>query len=212
MTHWIADSLTLWRSPLTDAHLWTAAAYYSLLSKMNVYMAAATVAIVTVGFMGLVLSFQDGQAENLMFDGASICEWSCAIDSIQPSDIDHTPPSSFDNSFNPSFSPQSSMASQQPYTSTPPFRNSPNSQSCPCPSRSLLPTRPSRSPHPVSRPHCASRRSNSPPLTSSAPSPSPVSSSCKQPSTGRTERTTMEAWRPASIRAWATGNGPRGRA
>ena len=75
MTHWTADSLTLWTSPLTDAHLWTAAAYYSLLSKMNVYMAAGTVAIVTVGFMGLVLSFQDGQVGNLMFDGASICEW-----------------------------------------------------------------------------------------------------------------------------------------
>lgn len=74
MTHWTADSLTLWTSPLTDAHLWTAAAYYSLLSKMNVYMAAGTVAIVTLGFMGLVLSFQDGQAGNLMFDGASICE------------------------------------------------------------------------------------------------------------------------------------------
>ena len=74
MTHWIADSLTLWKSPLTDAHLFTAAAYYSLLSKMNVYMAATTVGIVTVGFMGLVLSFQDGEAGNLMFDGASICE------------------------------------------------------------------------------------------------------------------------------------------
>jgi uncharacterized protein YhbP (UPF0306 family) len=33
MTHRTADSLTLWTSPLTDAHLWTAAAYYSLLSK-----------------------------------------------------------------------------------------------------------------------------------------------------------------------------------
>ncbi|KAG8786969.1 hypothetical protein FRC15_010289 [Serendipita sp. 397] len=72
MTHWIADSLTLWRSPLTDAHLYTAAAYYSLLAKMNVGMAATAVAVVTIGFMGLLLSAQDGEAGNLMFDGASL--------------------------------------------------------------------------------------------------------------------------------------------
>lgn len=73
MTHWIADSLTLWKSPLTDAHLYTAAAYYSLLAKMNVGMAASAVAVVTIGAMALVLSVQDGEAGNLMFDGASIC-------------------------------------------------------------------------------------------------------------------------------------------
>ncbi|KIM30153.1 hypothetical protein M408DRAFT_66726 [Serendipita vermifera MAFF 305830] len=72
MTHWIADSLTLWKSPLTDAHLFTAATYYGLLAKMNVYMAATIVGIVTLGFMALVLSFQDGEVGNLMFDGASI--------------------------------------------------------------------------------------------------------------------------------------------
>lgn len=73
MTHWIADSLTLWKSPLTDAHLYTAAAYYSLLAKMNSSMAASAVAVVTLGFMALLLSVQDGEAGNLMFDGASIC-------------------------------------------------------------------------------------------------------------------------------------------
>jgi hypothetical protein len=74
MTHWIADSLTLWKSPLTDAHLYTAAAYYSLLAKMGFSMAAAAVAVVTIGFMGLTLSVQDGEAGNLMFDGASMCK------------------------------------------------------------------------------------------------------------------------------------------
>jgi hypothetical protein len=73
MTHWIADSLTLWKSPLTDAHLYTAAAYYSLLAKMDMSMAAAAVGVVTLGLMGLTLSLQDGEAGNLMFDGASIC-------------------------------------------------------------------------------------------------------------------------------------------
>jgi ER membrane protein SH3 len=79
MTHWIADSLTLWKSPLTDAHLYTAAAYYSLLAKMNVGMAAAAVAVVTIGFMGLLLSAQDGEAGNLMFDGASMCSFLLSI-------------------------------------------------------------------------------------------------------------------------------------
>lgn len=74
MTHWIADSLTLWKSPLTDAHLYTAASYYSLLATMNVGMAATLVAVVTIGAMALMLSAQDGEAGNLMFDGASICE------------------------------------------------------------------------------------------------------------------------------------------
>lgn len=72
MTHWIADSLTLWKSPLTDARLYTAAAYYSLLSKMTFGMAGTVVAVVTIGFMGLLLSAQDGEAGNLMFDGASL--------------------------------------------------------------------------------------------------------------------------------------------
>jgi hypothetical protein len=75
MTHWIADSLTLWKSPLTDARLYTAAAYYSLLSKMTFGMAGTVVAVVTIGFMGLLLSAQDGEAGNLMFDGASLCQY-----------------------------------------------------------------------------------------------------------------------------------------
>ncbi|KAG8814183.1 hypothetical protein FRC18_002083 [Serendipita sp. 400] len=40
---------------------------------MNVGMAATAVAVVTIGFMGLLLSAQDGEAGNLMFDGASLC-------------------------------------------------------------------------------------------------------------------------------------------
>ncbi|CAG7846578.1 SubName: Full=Uncharacterized protein {ECO:0000313/EMBL:CCA69817.1} [Serendipita indica DSM 11827] len=72
MTHWIADSQTLWKSPLTDAHLYTSAAYYSLLAKMSLGMAATLVSVVTIGFMALMLSALDGEAGNLMFDGASI--------------------------------------------------------------------------------------------------------------------------------------------
>ena len=85
MTHWIADSQTLWKSPLTDVHLYTAAAYYSLIAKMNVGMAATAVAVITIGFMAIMLSALDGEAGNLMFDGASICQYllfiffSCAL-------------------------------------------------------------------------------------------------------------------------------------
>jgi hypothetical protein len=75
MTHWIADSLTLWKSPLTDVHLYTAASYYSLLAKMSFSMAASALSIVLLGFMALLLSMQDGEAGNVMFDGAGLCKF-----------------------------------------------------------------------------------------------------------------------------------------
>ncbi|CAG8589367.1 13979_t:CDS:1 [Acaulospora colombiana] len=37
-------------------------------------MAGTVVGVVTIGFMGLLLSAQDGEAGNLMFDGASLCQ------------------------------------------------------------------------------------------------------------------------------------------
>jgi len=72
-THWIADSLTLWKSPITDEHLWTAASYYSILTKgppENLYILFA---VLLCGATTMLWSFGDGQAENLMFDGGSIC-------------------------------------------------------------------------------------------------------------------------------------------
>jgi hypothetical protein len=73
-THWIADSITLWQTPLTDAHLYSAATYYSILSTMPTWMDALLVVIMTASALALILSFWDGQAGNLMFDGASTCE------------------------------------------------------------------------------------------------------------------------------------------
>ncbi|KZT24119.1 hypothetical protein NEOLEDRAFT_1157025 [Neolentinus lepideus HHB14362 ss-1] len=71
-THWIADSLTLWKSPdILDEHLWTAASYYSILARMPdnlVYFLAATVCL---GGGTILWSLGDGQAGNLMFDGGS---------------------------------------------------------------------------------------------------------------------------------------------
>jgi len=78
-THWIADSITLWQTPLTDAHLYSAAAYYSILSTMPRWMDALLVVIMTAAALALILSFWDGQAGNLMFDGASTFLSTCAL-------------------------------------------------------------------------------------------------------------------------------------
>lgn len=75
-THWIADSLTLWKSPVTDEHLWTAALYYSSLAKATPLILYFLSAVVAIGAVTILWSFGDGQAGNLMFDGGSICAFS----------------------------------------------------------------------------------------------------------------------------------------
>ena len=73
-THWIADSLTLWkRSPATDDRLWTAAAYYRILINGDRSFAYVVLAAAGLGAVSILLSLLDGQAENIMFDGASSC-------------------------------------------------------------------------------------------------------------------------------------------
>lgn len=72
-THWIADSLTLWKSPVTDEHLWTAASYYSILTKGPPQILYFLFALLFLGGTTILWSFGDGQAGNLMFDGGSIC-------------------------------------------------------------------------------------------------------------------------------------------
>ncbi|KAH7923846.1 hypothetical protein BV22DRAFT_979875, partial [Leucogyrophana mollusca] len=71
-THWIADSLTLWKSPVTDEHLWTAAQYYSILTKGPVQTLYVLSAIIVLGGTTIFWSLRDGEAGNLMFDGGSI--------------------------------------------------------------------------------------------------------------------------------------------
>ncbi|KAJ7740702.1 Shr3 amino acid permease chaperone [Mycena maculata] len=71
-THWIADSLTLWKSPVTDEHLWTAALYYSILTKGPPFIFYFLGAIVTLGAATILWSLNDRAAGNLMFDGGSI--------------------------------------------------------------------------------------------------------------------------------------------
>jgi len=71
-THWIADSLTLWKSPVTDEHLWTAASYYAILAKGPPELQYFLAAVVVLGAATIFWSLGDGEAGNLMFDGGSI--------------------------------------------------------------------------------------------------------------------------------------------
>jgi len=71
-THWIADSLTLWKSPVTDEHLWTAASYYSILAKSPPEIRYFLSGIVGLGAATILWSLRDGEAGNIMFDGGSI--------------------------------------------------------------------------------------------------------------------------------------------
>ncbi|TEB35867.1 hypothetical protein FA13DRAFT_1787335 [Coprinellus micaceus] len=71
-THWIADSLTLWKSPVTDEHLWTAASYYSIIAKGPVEGLYFLAAVVVLGATTILWSLNDLRAGNIMFDGGSI--------------------------------------------------------------------------------------------------------------------------------------------
>ncbi|KAG6334377.1 hypothetical protein ID866_4716 [Astraeus odoratus] len=71
-THWIADSLTLWKSPVTDEHLWTAAHYYSILTRGPIELLYVIFTLVVLGAGTICWSLSDLEAGNLMFDGGSI--------------------------------------------------------------------------------------------------------------------------------------------
>ena len=75
-THWIADSLTLWKSPETqsDARLWTAATYYAILARVPSELLYVYSAVALAGGATLFWSLGDLRAGNLMFDGGSIRE------------------------------------------------------------------------------------------------------------------------------------------
>ncbi|KAF5315770.1 hypothetical protein D9611_004645 [Ephemerocybe angulata] len=71
-THWIADSLTLWKSPVTDEHLWTAAAYYHILANGPSELRYFFAAVIALGGVTILWSLNDLRAGNIMFDGGSI--------------------------------------------------------------------------------------------------------------------------------------------
>lgn len=69
----MADSLTLWKSPVIDENIWKAASYYSILARSPVGLFYTFAFIVFTGAVTILLSLRDGEAGNLMFDGGSIC-------------------------------------------------------------------------------------------------------------------------------------------
>ncbi|KAI0713439.1 Shr3 amino acid permease chaperone, partial [Earliella scabrosa] len=80
-THWIADSLTLWKSPetQTDSRLWTAATYYSILMHGVPELGYLYAAVTLTGAVTILWSLRDGRAGNLMFDGGSIFLYLTAV-------------------------------------------------------------------------------------------------------------------------------------
>jgi len=78
-THWIADSLTLWKAPVTNEHIWISASYYSLFARSTSELGYALAAVVTLGAATILWSLGDGAAGNIMFDGASIFLYGTAV-------------------------------------------------------------------------------------------------------------------------------------
>jgi len=71
-THFVADSLTLWQSPVTDERLYVAAQYYVLLSNTPIEVVYLLGSVITTGALLILWSLFDGGAGNLMFDGGSL--------------------------------------------------------------------------------------------------------------------------------------------
>ncbi|RDX52676.1 hypothetical protein K466DRAFT_585247 [Polyporus arcularius HHB13444] len=80
-THWIADSLTLWKSPdtQTDSRLWTAASYYAVLMHGLPQLTYLYATVAALGGATILWSLRDGRAGNLMFDGGSAFLYLVAI-------------------------------------------------------------------------------------------------------------------------------------
>ena len=74
-THWIADSLTLWKPPATDERLWMSATYYSVIAKAPIGFLYFFAFVAVGGGLTILWCLREGEAGNLMFDGASICSY-----------------------------------------------------------------------------------------------------------------------------------------
>lgn len=72
-THWIADSLTLWKPPATDERLKMAATYYSVIAKTPIGFLYSFAFVAVGGGLTILWCLREGEAGNLMFDGGSIC-------------------------------------------------------------------------------------------------------------------------------------------
>ena len=74
-THWIADSLTLWKPPVTDERLWMSARYYFVIAKTPIGFLYFFAFVAIGGGFTILWCLREGEAGNLMFDGGSICSY-----------------------------------------------------------------------------------------------------------------------------------------
>ncbi|KAF9793317.1 Shr3 amino acid permease chaperone [Thelephora terrestris] len=78
-THWIADSLTLWKPPATDERLWMAARYYFVIAQTSIGFLYFFAFVAIGGGFTILWCLREGEAGNLMFDGGSIFLYASAL-------------------------------------------------------------------------------------------------------------------------------------
>jgi len=78
-THWIADSLTLWKPPATDERLLMSATYYTVIAKAPIGFLYFFAFVAISGGLTILLCLREGEAGNLMFDGGSIFLYATAL-------------------------------------------------------------------------------------------------------------------------------------
>jgi len=78
-THWIADSLTLWKPPATDERLLMSATYYSVIAKAPIGFLYFFAFVAVGGGLTILWCLREGEAGNLMFDGGSIFLYASAV-------------------------------------------------------------------------------------------------------------------------------------
>jgi len=78
-THWIADSLTLWKPPATDERLRMAATYYFAIAKAQIGFLYFFAFVTVGGGLTILWCLREGEAGNLMFDGGSIFLYASAL-------------------------------------------------------------------------------------------------------------------------------------
>lgn len=78
-THWIADSLTLWKPPATEERLRMAALYYFTIAKTPIAFIYFFAFVAVGGGLTILWCLREGEAGNLMFDGGSIFLYASAL-------------------------------------------------------------------------------------------------------------------------------------
>jgi len=78
-THWIADSLTMWKPPVTDERFQMSATYYFMITKTPIGFLYFFALVAVGGGFTILWCLREGEAGNLMFDGGSIFLYASAL-------------------------------------------------------------------------------------------------------------------------------------